>query len=61
MTFILNHLADILTAITSLVTGASLIAALTPTPADDNFIAKIRRFIDVLALNIGHARTNGEE
>lgn len=42
--------------ITSLVTLASLIAALTPTPKDDEVLMKIRRVIETIALNFGNAK-----
>lgn len=45
-----------LTAITGVVTAASAVASLTPTPKDDRVLARITRLLDVLALNIGHAR-----
>ncbi|MEX2520497.1 MAG: hypothetical protein WD969_14340 [Paracoccaceae bacterium] len=35
---------------------ASAIAALTPTPRDDEFVSRIYRIIDALALNLGHAK-----
>lgn len=35
---------------------ASSIAAITPTPADDKWVGKIYRVIDMLALNVGHAK-----
>jgi hypothetical protein len=34
----------------------SIIAAVTPTPKDDQWIAKLYKFIDILALNIGKAK-----
>ena len=49
------HFDEILIAITSVVTAASAICALTPTPKDDNFIAKVRNFLNILALNVGKA------
>lgn len=42
--------------ITSLVTLASLIAALTPTPKDDEVLMKIRHVIETIALNFGNAK-----
>lgn len=53
MKFIMIHLDEVLIAVTSVVTAASAICALTPTPKDDNFIAKVRSFLNVLALNVG--------
>jgi len=41
---------------TTIVTVASLIAASTPTPKDDEWIGKLYKFIDLLALNIGKAK-----
>ena len=34
----------------------SVIAASTPTPKDDVWVAKIYKVIDILALNIGKAK-----
>ena len=56
MKFIMIHFDEVLVAITSVVTAASAICALTPTPKDDNFIAKVRSFLSVLALNVGEAK-----
>ena len=38
------------------VTAASAIAALTPTPKDDRIIGKLYKIIDLLALNVGQAK-----
>lgn len=40
----------------SIVAIASSIAAVTKTPADDEWISKIYKIIDVLALNVGYAK-----
>ena len=42
--------------IPSIVMGASLICALTPTPKDDAIVGKIYRILDWCALNIGKAK-----
>ena len=42
--------------ISVVVTVASAIAALTPTPKDDKWIGKLYKIIDVFALNIGKAK-----
>jgi len=42
--------------ITTIVTIASIVAASTPTPKDDEWIGKLYKFIDLLALNIGKAK-----
>jgi hypothetical protein len=49
-------LLTIINTVTTIVTIASLIAASTPTPKDDEWIAKLYRFVDLLAINIGRAK-----
>ena len=39
-----------------LVAGASLIAALTPTPVDDGLVKKAYHVLDWFALNVGKAK-----
>ena len=39
-----------------LVMGASLIAALTPTPVDDGLVKKAYKVLDWFALNVGKAK-----
>ena len=41
---------------TALVSLASAIAAVTPTPKDDQWIAKIYKIVDLCALNVGKAK-----
>ena len=38
------------------VTVASAISSVTPTKKDDRFVGKLQKVVDVLALNIGHAK-----
>jgi len=52
-------LLDLVGVITLIVTIASLIAASTPTPKDDEWMAKLYKFVDLLALNIGKAKDKG--
>ncbi|MEL6793165.1 MAG: hypothetical protein AAFP78_06910 [Pseudomonadota bacterium] len=40
----------------ALIAAASAVAALTPTPRDDEWIASAYRLVDMLALNIGYAK-----
>jgi len=42
--------------LTAIVAAASAIAALTPTPTDDSFVAKAYKIVDWLALNVGKAK-----
>ena len=58
MNFIMTYFNDILVAITSVVTAASAICALTPNKKDDTLVAKIRSVLDVMALNVGQAKTS---
>ena len=39
-----------------LVMGASIIAALTPTPADDVFVGKLYKILDWFAIKVGKAK-----
>ena len=54
--FIMTDINTIFIIITSIVSTASAIAALTPTTVDDGIIAKVRKVVDVLALNVGNAK-----
>ena len=49
-------IVTIINTVTTIVTVASIIAASTPTPKDDEWIAKLYKFIDLLAINIGKAK-----
>lgn len=40
---------------------ASAIAALTPTPKEGTIFAKLYKVIDFLALNVGQAKSKGDE
>ena len=53
---ILQLISDLAVIAPMVVTVCSIIAALTPTPKDDQWIAKLYRFIDILAINIGKAK-----
>lgn len=61
ITWLASHSDQIVGALTSIVTGASALAALTPTPKDDTFFGKLYKIIDFLALNIGKAKETGKE
>lgn len=45
---------------TAVVTLASAIAALTPTPTEGTVLAKVYKLIDLLAINIGKAKSKGK-
>lgn len=42
---------DIWTLITSIVTVASIIVRITPTDADNQALAKVLRFLDIVSIN----------
>lgn len=56
LTSFFDHVPVWLAAATSLVTAASAVSAITPTPKDDNWFANVLRVLNLLALNIGHAQ-----
>ena len=50
------NIETVIAIVTAVVTLASLVASVTPTPKDNAIIAKLYKVIDLLALNIGHAK-----
>ena len=54
--FIISSWNDILIAISSIISGASALSALTPTKKDDTVLFTIKKGIDILALNVGNAK-----
>lgn len=53
--FLTLHGEELLLIASGLVSAASALAALTPTPKDDGIALALRRLLDLLALNVGHA------
>ena len=41
---------------TALVTVASVVAAMTPTPRDDTVLGQLYKVLEILALNVGRAK-----
>jgi len=52
----MDTLMSLVQWITTIVTVASIIAASTSTPKDDEWIGKLYKLIDLLAVNIGKAK-----
>ena len=52
----LGSIIDLINIITAVIALASAIAIVTPTKSDDNFLAKLKPFIDAIALNFGNAK-----
>ena len=61
ISWISSHLGEIVAILTGAVTVASAIAALTPTPKDDNVVGKVYKVVDWLALNVGKAKNKPGE
>ena len=53
MDWILTHWEDIVAVIGGVVTTASIIVKLTPTPKDDAVLANVVKLLGLLALNKG--------
>ena len=49
-------LSDIAAIAPMVVMVCSIVAAVTPTPKDDVWLAKFYRFIDIMAINVGQAK-----
>jgi hypothetical protein len=49
--FIVDHWDEILLAITSIVTAASIIVKLTPSEKDDKVVSRIIKFLNTIAIN----------
>lgn len=43
-------------ALLAVVGAASAVAAVTPTKKDDSLVGTVSRVVDLLALNVGHAK-----
>lgn len=56
LSFIINYWDEMLIAISSVVSGASALAALTPTTKDDKLWEKLKKGLNILALNVGNAK-----
>ena len=56
MTCTLQYGGELFEIAFALIAAASAIAALTPTPRDDHFMAKAYRLVDLFALNFGYAK-----
>ena len=54
--YLIENSSTLITILTAIVAAASSIAALTPTPTDDTWVAKAYKIVDWLALNVGKAK-----
>ena len=56
MVYILDLMLKIIQILPWVISGASLICALTPTPKDDIWLGKVYKLIDWCAINVGKAK-----
>lgn len=49
--FILDWLYDLFISISVIISAASIIAAATPSPKDDEWLDKILKIVNIIALN----------
>lgn len=61
LNWIIEHWDELTVAIASVIAAASAVSALTPTPKDDAFFAKVKKVVDVLALNIANAKNKADK
>lgn len=54
ITWIIDNGVTILTAITSIIGAAAVLAKLSPTPKDDEFFGKLMVIINAIAMNFGN-------
>jgi hypothetical protein len=54
--FVIEHWDEICLVITSAVTLAAAVAAITPSKSDDVIVQKLLDLINVLGLNVGKAK-----
>lgn len=53
---IVDKASDIVVLASLVISAASALAALTPTPKDDAKLMKARKVLETLALNVRHAK-----
>ena len=56
LAWVIDNIGTIINVATAIVTAASGVAALTPTPKDDPLAKAAYSVIDILALNVGRAK-----
>ena len=56
MVYMLDLILKLIQIVPWIVTVASLIASITPTPKDDLWIGKVYKLLDWCAINIGKAK-----
>ncbi|WP_454021220.1 hypothetical protein [Azospirillum sp. Marseille-Q6669] len=54
--WLIENIGTIFIVASSVIGTAAVIASVTPTPKDDEWAAKARKVLDMLAFNVGNAR-----
>ena len=57
----ISKLPDVLHAITMIISGASIIASITPSQADNDFLTMISKIINTLSFNFGKAKNADDQ
>ena len=52
----ISKLPDIIHAISTIIAGCSILASITPSQVDNNFLNMISKIINTLSFNIGKAK-----
>jgi hypothetical protein len=60
LTWIGEHIEEIFLIVFGLIAVAAHVAALTPSKKDDAAVSRIRKFVDLIAGNYGHARNKDD-
>ena len=48
----------IVAGLLAIIGGAAILATMTPTPKDDAILAKVKKVLDFIAMNIGKAKND---
>lgn len=54
--YVMENWESISAAVLAVIGAAAAVAALTPTPKDDSFLAVLRKFVDIVGMNFGNAK-----
>ncbi len=61
MDWILEHKLDLFNIATAVVALAAAIAAATPSETDNKWLATARKFLDLIAFNVGFAKNSTDK
>jgi len=61
MDWITQNISNLVDILTKVIAVAAAVAAMTKTPSDDGVMAKVRKVIDFLALNVANAKNSSDK